>query len=179
MRATINQPIITNFTFEASAGAIPGPAGPGFVPQTEQVETGPILDAVADLLSDGNTIHLKTFATRIEFLGYTTSRGLVPNVTTNAAGTGFSPVFQIGEAVLAKNIWDGQTLVLFPKYKVLTDGKTKNQILRAVEEKNRDKVEMVLVTATLIDPAGNRVHSNYRDYPDAQKPVPGSRAQLP
>ncbi|HEV2328283.1 MAG TPA: M56 family metallopeptidase [Verrucomicrobiae bacterium] len=166
MRATITQPIVTNFTAEASTGAS--------VPQTEHVETGPILDVFPNLLSDGYTIQLKTIASHIDFLGYSSSRGLVPNVTANIVGSDFSPVFQASEAALNKNLYDGQTLVLFPKYRVISDGKTEDRISEAVKEKNRDKVEIVFVTATLIDAAGNRLHSD-DEVRFAQKYVPSDQ----
>ena len=182
MRCTITQSIITNFIEVGSADAIAGSAEPygkfsdgsAFIPQTKQVETGLVFDMVPSVLSDGYTIHLKTIASHIDFMGYSTSRGLVPNVTTNAAGTGFSPVFQISEAALDKNLWDGQTLVLFPKYKVISDGKIQDKTSKVVElanEKNGDKVEMVLTTARLIDAAGNPIHSE-KDLPFAQAGVP-------
>ncbi|HTV39773.1 MAG TPA: M56 family metallopeptidase [Candidatus Sulfotelmatobacter sp.] len=182
MRCTITQGIITNFTLEASADAIAGSIEPygrfldgsAFIPQTQQVETGLVFGVVPHLLSDGFTIHLKTIATHIDFMGYNTSHGLAPNITTNAAGTGFSPVFQVSEASLDKNIWDGQTLVLFPRYKVISDGKYQDQTSKIAElakEKNGDKVEIVLTTVTLIDAVGNRLHSE-EELPFAQTGVP-------
>lgn len=179
MRATVIQEVITNFTLEASAGPYGQFSdGSAYVPQTEQVQTGPIFDVVPDELADGYTINLTTIASRIDFLGYGTPGGLVPNVTTNAAGTGFSPVFNVREASISRNLWDGQTLVLFPNseagWRYIRDEKGKRRTSEGVENSNEekgDKVLIVLTTATLIDAAGNRVHSE-GELPFAQNAVP-------
>jgi beta-lactamase regulating signal transducer with metallopeptidase domain len=180
MRATITRSIVTNLTIEASGGAI--------VPQTTQVETGSIFDVVPCLLADGYTINLTAIAAQIDFLGYRTSNGLVPNITTNSFGSGVSPIFQTREAWMNKDLRDGQTLVLFPRAEAgwshVRGEKGKKLVFAKVhvpgregpehaEEKKGDKVLIVLTTATLIDAAGNRVHAG-KDLPfwPTYQPIP-------
>src|SRR5450432_2634580 len=55
-------------------------------PQTQQVETGPVLDVVPYVLSDGYTINLTLIPSLVDFAGYATPppvatvSGAIPNV---------------------------------------------------------------------------------------------------
>jgi beta-lactamase regulating signal transducer with metallopeptidase domain len=174
MRATVTQEVVANFPPQPLAGAA---VGSKLVPQSERVETGSILDVVPDQLGDSYTINLTAIATQIDFLGYRTSNGLVRNVASNAAGTGVLPLFQVRDASLSRNLWDHQTLVLFPKAKTGWShvwgekGKKRNAEVVGTTEENGDKVLVVLTTATMLDAAGNRIHSDY-ELPFAQNAVP-------
>lgn len=187
MRATVTQTIITNFTLEAPAGAGAGTSGPGgkfsrgstFIPQTTQVETGPAMDLVPILLSDGYTIRLRADPSEIDFAGYATAQGIVSNVSASAAATGFRPVFKISEAPVDRFLYDGQTVILFLRPEAGTsrvwDGKAEKPAAKTfdrAEEKNGDTVEIVLVTASLIDGRGNRIHSeNELQFADTDVPA--------
>ncbi|HTV39772.1 MAG TPA: M56 family metallopeptidase [Candidatus Sulfotelmatobacter sp.] len=186
-------PVITGYG-EASAGAISGSAEPyarysdgtTFVPHVEQVQTGSKLNVTPTLLSDGYTIRLKVDASQTDFFGYANSRGLAPNVATNAAGKRVKlptslPAIQTGRATVDKFLYDGQTLVLFPSpdadLSYASDEKAKERISKTVEHAKRKngKVEIFLATVSVVDAAGNRIHSD-DEMPFAQTAIP---PQLP
>ena len=147
------------------------------VPESMKVECGPILDATAWILADGSTISLKTTALLTEFLGYaevpTNSPGhLATRAETNGAGERVDvpllwPAVQAREESARVNLYDGQTLVL-----VLDQARAK-QISFSGKDDWRDAnvaefirqtkqgwtQVLVFVTATMIDPAGNRVYA--------------------
>lgn len=164
MRATTIAPVITGYTLEE-------PSKFGYVPNVEQVETGPIFDVVPSVLADGQTIRLKVDATLISFLGYADPKGLASTYGTNAFGKKIklplvSPLFHINQVSMDKPLPDGQTLVLnAPELESLgdeTDEKSQERLapyIREARKKEGDKVVLVLTTATLIDRAGNRFHS--------------------
>ena len=176
MRATDAQTIVTNLTLQRtptnSSSAIPqtekNKIGP-VVPQIAEIETGPTLDVIPYVLSDGYTINLTMIAHVLEFLGYDRATNTV--YATNSTGQTLSwqaprPGFRTQQAMTVVNLWDNQTLVL---------GKLKNdfivgdhqishesKFIQAAEKKNgtTDKELLVFITATIVDPAGNRVHTD-------------------
>jgi beta-lactamase regulating signal transducer with metallopeptidase domain len=172
MRATVIQPVVTNYI----AGPNPAnPAGLAISPQTTEVETGPIFDVIPLAFADGYSIGLYATAELRQFFGYASPHGLPTSYATNPAGHMVPlptslPALQLCRAQGEKTIHDGQTLVLFPKpvQLLLSDPDKKRQelIIRHIQECEKDdkaeygnKVLVVLVTATLIDAAGNRFHS--------------------
>ncbi|HTR43995.1 MAG TPA: M56 family metallopeptidase [Pseudomonadales bacterium] len=169
MRATIIQEVVTNFTFDAGS---PVQRVASVSPQVTKAETGPILDVLATDLPDGYTIDLKAIPSIIKFYGYADTKGLSPSYATNSDGQKIEmpitiPVFSVGEVMDEGRLYDGQTLVLLPKpqfgYNGYTDEKYRDRIIQHIQQaqkKEGDKQLIVLVTATLIDPVGNRVHSD-------------------
>lgn len=156
--------LVTNLVYQEDATNGP------IVPQMGKVETGPILDVVPYVLSDGYTINLALIPSLTKFLGYHKST----NTTTghNRAGDEFnmptvSPRFAIRQAVATVNLWDDQTAVISG----IPETINVNGSAITGKPKSTDKELLVFITATLIDPAGNRVHSD-RDLPFAQKGVP-------
>jgi beta-lactamase regulating signal transducer with metallopeptidase domain len=164
MRATDMITVVTNFAFRESltngAGSI--------VPQMQTVETGPILDVVPYVLSDGYTINLTLIPSLTEFLGYDKppnshlskddARAQVPVIL---------PRFSIRQVTATLNLWDGQTVILGGLKKYFTvNGK-----MVAGKSGDSDKEMLVFITATIVDPAGNRVHAD-DELPFAQKTVP-------
>jgi Flp pilus assembly secretin CpaC len=164
MRATDTDEIVTNYAFrESTSNSI------AVVPQTGKFEIGPMVDLVPHVLADGYTINLTAIASMREFLGY-------DNVTNEIFATNnigkkihlptVSPGFRVQKATATVNLWDGQTLVLgnLKSDFVGGDGQIHNEskFLQDAEKKNgtADKELLVLITATIIDPAGNRVHSD-------------------
>jgi beta-lactamase regulating signal transducer with metallopeptidase domain/tetratricopeptide (TPR) repeat protein len=128
-------------------------------------EFGPILDVSPFALADGYTINLTASAERIQIKS--------PAIKINSAST---PV-----ALL----YDGQTLVLFPKEEQplpeLTDEKSRERAaeqIRQAEKKNGNKTLVVFVTATLIDSVGNRIHSD-DEMSFAQNAIPAQPQILP
>lgn len=188
MRATTTQPVITGYTLrDASAPAVAGsvqpyekfPDGSSIVPTIEQVETGPVLDVVPNILSDGYTIHLRTIPSLVSFLGYASPNGFASTYATNTLGKRIKlppvlPRFHVTEASADNLLWDGQTLVLAPPVKEMLGDRFVQDNSNA-GKKEGDKELLVFVTATMIDAAGNRVHTA-AELPFAQTNVP---PQLP
>lgn len=179
MRATIIQPVVTKFMAEENVTH----PDVSVNPQVEQLETGPRFDVVAFGLSDGYTLSLEVTASCKKFLGYADAMGLSQDAT-NSAGAKVTlpvvlPIIQDYRTSTQKNLWDGQTMVLFPvpEPDYLGDESSEKFQKRvannigAAEKKESDKTLVVLVTATLIDQAGNRLHSN-DEMPFAQKYIP-------
>ena len=122
-------------------------------------------------LPDGYTIDLVTKALNTEFFGYANPKGLASRAVTNGNGDKIEmptvlPAVQLNQASAQQSIYDGQTLVLFLKPEQMVfdgqDEKAQQRIAASIQkgpEKSGNKVLIALVTATLIDPVGNRVHS--------------------
>jgi beta-lactamase regulating signal transducer with metallopeptidase domain len=167
MRATQIITIITNFVFKETS------TNSAITPQTTQVECGPALDAVASVMPDGCTIDLKTTASLIEFLGYDKPTNSIPTVTSTGAIVDVPkvlPSFCVRQAEAHLKLWDGQTVVLggLISSQVTTIKDTvpvsggrsaeapqfRTQTTRTVKKQQL----LVLITVTLVDPAGNRIH---------------------
>jgi type II secretory pathway component GspD/PulD (secretin) len=160
------------------------------VPQTSQLETGPILDVVPYVLSDGYTINLSLIPSLTEFLGYDKSTN--SSVAYNRAGGKIDvprvlPRFATQQTLATLNLWDGQTViisgmtktnsnVIVDKVPVLGDLPLGGPLFSSTKTK-KEVVEdeiLVFVTATIVDPAGNRVHSDeeMKSFEDKFPPQP-------
>jgi hypothetical protein len=111
---------------------------------TKPLEIGPILDVVPIVLSDGFTINLTLIPSLNERMINSNS---VPNTL---------PDFRVRQVVTTLNLWDGQTAIIsgFPE-KDYVNGKEVFD-----KSKSCDKELLVFITATIVDPAGNRIHSD-------------------
>ncbi len=160
------------------------PGVSAITPITQQVETGPVLDVVPYVLSDGYTINLTLIPSLTEFAGYQDPPP-VPNVTggLNVVQLPTSlPTFSVRQVVTTVNIWDNQTIVIGGLISSATLS-TKDMVpmlgnlpvlgrlfqssSKVVAKKNL----MIFVTATIVDPAGNRVHSD-DELPFTQTAIP-------
>jgi general secretion pathway protein D len=160
------------------------PGVSAITPITQQVETGPVLDVVPYVLSDGYTINLTLIPSLTEFQGYQTPPP-VPDVTAglNVVQLPTSlPIFAVRQVVTTVNIWDNQTIVIGGLISSVT-ASTKDTVpvlgnlpgigrlfqssSKVVAKKNL----MIFVTATIVDPAGNRVHSD-DELPFTQTAIP-------
>ncbi|SPE58684.1 hypothetical protein SBV1_2790008 [Verrucomicrobia bacterium] len=156
MRATQIISVVTNFCLQETNGTS------SIVPQTENVETGPVLDAVPRVLPDGYTIELPVVASVVEFLGYAPSTNTTP--AYNSVGQEIdvptvSPQFRVPSVTNSVNLFDGQTLVFGLKdNQVQTDATLAELDGRKSNSLNRHT--LVFVTATIIDHVGNRVHED-------------------
>ncbi len=171
MRATEVVTVITNMafydTFTNQDGLV---VSNSIVPQTSQLETGPILDVVPYVLSDGYTINLTLIPSLTEFLGYDT-----PTNTTaayNRDGEKIDvprvlPRFTVRQTVTSVNLWDNQTVIIGGLPQTTHVGGS----VVPGKSKTNDKELLIFITATIVDPAGNRVHSD-DDLPFAQMSVP-------
>jgi general secretion pathway protein D len=92
------------------------------------------------------------------------------------------PDFTVRQVVTTVNIWDNQTIVLGglisstvlstkDKVPVLGDLPLVGRLFQSQSKQDVKKNLMIFVTATIVDPAGNRVHSD-DELPFAQTAVP-------
>lgn len=127
---------------------------------TETIPLGPVLDVVPEVGEDGQTIRMKITATLNEFLGYD---ALARQEKVKVYVDGKSrrvvvphPRLRVTTLETTAAVRDGQTLVMGdPKGTMTTfdaEGKPTTQPA-AIEKKL-----LVFLTATLLDPAGNRIH---------------------
>jgi general secretion pathway protein D len=147
-------------------------------PDTQQFELGPTLDVVPYVLSDGYTINLTLIPQVLQFLQYDTVPtvpGYTPGAASTAGGTSTLPTvlphFTVRSIVTEVNIWDNQTVVLGglisseinttkDKVPFLGDLPVLGRLFQSQSKVSNKKNLMIFVTATIVDPAGNRVHSD-------------------
>ena len=200
MKATEVKTIVTGFSFSQNTGGTSGTAGTGttvqaptatFVyPLPEQMELGPTLDVIPCVLSDGYTINLTMIPTYQQFAGYDNPNEVdTSGLQTSGAFPGglvliptVLPKFRVRQVVSAVNVWDGQTVVLGgllaetvqtikDQIPMLGDLPLVGTFFRS-ESKNTTKDNLLIfVTPVLIDPAGNRLHSE-DEMPFAQAGIP-------
>ncbi len=155
--------------------------------QTGTREFGPMFDMIATVLPDGYTITLDSRATVSEFFGYSDiPKKLATHTITNSFGEAID-VPSIWPAVQARygsalvNLFDNQTILLTlgkPEEELFAppDKAREAAVARHIEdaEKKRggEKEVVVLVTVTLVDQAGNRIHG------DEEMPLSKQRAPV-
>jgi general secretion pathway protein D len=152
-------------------------------PNQQQLEVGPVLDVIPCVLSDGYTINLTLIPSLTEFAGYDTSP-TIPGV--NVANVVMIPTilprFTVRQVITTVNIWDNQTVVLGglisstiqstkDKVPMLGDLPLVGRLFQSQTKTSAKKNLMIFVTATIVDPAGNRVHSD-DELPFAQSTIP-------
>jgi type II secretory pathway component GspD/PulD (secretin) len=152
---------------------------------TEQMELGPVLDVIPSVLSDGCTIGLTLIPTLTEFLGYEEDRTNRVAVYVNGKKTWLAPPhpnLRSLQMCASVRVWDGQTVVLGgPVAETVITVKDQVPILGSLplvggwfrsESKSITKKNLlVFVSPTLIDPAGNRLHSE-KEMAAACKDIP-------
>jgi general secretion pathway protein D len=118
------------------------------------------------------------------FNGYDTPP-TVPNVTGNLNVVQLPvvlPDFTVRQVVTTVNVWDGQTVVLGglisstiqstkQQVPVIGDLPLVGNLFQSSSKTTQKKNLMIFVTASIVDPAGNRVHSD-DELPFAQTAVP-------
>jgi general secretion pathway protein D len=149
--------IVSNATTGALNGVQPKPIA-------ELFELGPVLDVVPYVQADGRTIQMTVIPTFKEFLGYDVENARrVPPDAKSADMQQLTPlpVFRLRQIVASVTAFDGQTVVLAGGSDRLLANPNKNEPLREgtkpPQEPKKTKL-FIFVTATLIDPAGNRLH---------------------
>jgi general secretion pathway protein D len=144
-------------------------------------------------LSDGFTINLTLIPSLTEFNGYDTPPTIPGvNVANVVQVPTILPDFIVRQVVTTVNIWDNQTIVLGglisstventkDKVPMLGDLPLVGRLFQSQSKTTSKKNLMIFVTATIVDPAGNRVHSD-DELPFAQSTIPpqqpGMEAQL-
>jgi general secretion pathway protein D len=197
MKATDVQTIITSFSFNQAVGPsttttagtpAPGSVGAAFVyPTPEQMELGPTLDVLPVVLSDGFTVNLTLIPTVMAFDGYDDPTSVLTSAGNLPAGTVLIPTvlphFTVRQVVSTVNVWDGQTVVLGgllyeavqttkDQIPMLGDLPLIGRLFRSESKSTQKKNLLIFVTPVLIDPAGNRLHSE-DEMPFAQTGIPG------
>ena len=198
MRATKVRTIITGADTSTSSSSTTGGTGGGgstgtslatITYTTTQIEEGPVLDVVPCVLSDGYTINMALIPSMTDFLGYDTP----PNINIqSSAGAGGNigyvgvmpplPLFFIRQLATTVNVWDNQTVALGglitsyessvkDKVPVIGDLPLVGRLFQSNGKTTTKKNLMIFVTPTIVDPAGNRVHTD-SDLPFAQATVP-------
>ncbi len=160
------------------------PGVSAITPNTQLLETGPLLDVVPYVLSDGYTINLTLIPSLTEFNGY----GIVPNIANVTGGLNvvqlpvILPQFTVRQVITTVNVWDGQTVVLGglitsttqtekDKVPVIGDLPILGRLFQSQTKSAVKRNLMIFVTTTIVDPAGNRVHSD-DELPFAQSSIP-------
>jgi general secretion pathway protein D len=159
---------------------------------TQSIETGPTLDVVPYVLADGYTINLALIPSDIEFAGY--AQPNLPQLNTGAIGNlnvvelpTVLPTFTVRQIVTTVNVWDNQTVVLgglitssvndtVDKVPIAGDIPVLGRLFQSQSKQTVKHNLMVFVTATIVDPAGSRVHTD-DELPFAQTAVPPQPAE--
>jgi len=150
--------IVSNATTGALNGVQPKPIA-------ELFELGPVVDVVPYVQADGHTIQMTVIPTFKEFLGYDVENARrVPSEAKSADLQQLTPlpIFRLRQMVSTVIARDGQTVVLVGGSDQLLANPNKNEPLRegtkAPQQPKKTKL-LIFITPTLIDAAGNRVHS--------------------
>jgi len=141
------------------------------------------------VLSDGFTINLTLIPTLTEFVGYENPNDVNSSGAINESISGgfiqvptVLPLFRVRQVVSTVNVWDGQTVVLGgllaetvttikDQVPMLGDMPLVGRFFRSESKSTQKKNLLIFVTPTLIDPAGNRLHTE-DEMPFAQNSIP-------
>jgi beta-lactamase regulating signal transducer with metallopeptidase domain len=129
--------------------------------QTKPTSSGPVLDIVPVVKSDGTTVSLEATATVTEFLGYDQPlKGDSTFVSVDGKPQSITPPlphFRVRSLHNSAKLYDGQTLMLgMPSDMTITYDKEGKETIHPSETR---KELLVFITATIIDPAGNPIHN--------------------
>jgi general secretion pathway protein D len=182
-----------------NAGSSGAAVASAIVPYAEPMEFGPVLDVVPYVCADGYTIQMTIIPTIREFVGYDfeTAKNFVAQVQS-VSGNGASsplqistpmPKFRLRQVVTSAIVWDHQTLMLGglisenvqkQKDKVpgLGDIPLIGRLFRSESSLTQKKNLLIFVTPTIIDPAGNRLHTD-EEMPFAQNSIPDQTLRAP
>jgi general secretion pathway protein D len=174
-----------------------GGVGSLILPIPESFELGPTLDVVPYVSADGYTIQMTLIPTMKEFVGYDLESGTIFAAQIQSVGGGVGgatppliqttplPIFRLRQVVTSAIVWDGQTIVLGgliadqttkmkDKVPVLGDLPFVGKLFRSESSMTRKKNLVIFVTPTIIDPAGNRMHTE-EELPFAQTSIPAQK----
>ena len=132
---------------------------------------GPMLDIIPNVSADGYSIQITVTATVTEFLGYEKPAPALQDSWGKVSKDAIPlPITRTRQVTTSAVVWDGQTLVLGglmsenvvkvkDKVPVLGDVPLLGRLFRSESKIAQKKNLLIFVTPTLIDPAGNRVHT--------------------
>ncbi|MFZ0829360.1 MAG: hypothetical protein WAO02_18270 [Verrucomicrobiia bacterium] len=175
---------VWGFALALPAQVINNPVQPSAItPNQQAVEVGPVLDVIPYVLSDGYTINLTLIPSLTEFAGYSQPPSIPGvNVANVVEVPTILPNFTVRQVITTVNIWDNQTVVLGglissqivnnkDKVPLLGDLPLVGTLFTSQSKVSQKKNLMIFVTATMVDPAGNRMHSD-DELPFAQSSIP-------
>ena len=168
-----------------------GTVGSTIAPTTDVFELGPVLDVVPYVSADGYTIQMTIIPTIKDFEGYDLESAKLFTAQAQSVGTSAGapltaitplPIFRLRQVVTSAIVWDGQTVMLggmlldlTQKFKdkvpLLGDLPFIGRLFRSEGSQTKKTSLVIFVTPTIIDPAGNRIHSD-DDLPFAQNSIP-------
>lgn len=177
----------------------PGVIGSTVNYPTETLPFGPTLDVVPYVSADGYTIQMTIIPSLTEFLGYDNPGQFIPQAQSASSGVGGVavpitaqlplPHFRVRQVTTSAIVWDGQTVVLGgliaenvskvkDKIPMLGDLPIVGRLFRSESSQTQKKNLMIFVTPTIIDPAGNRRHTD-EEMPFAQSAIPIQKPVVP
>ncbi|NBR87171.1 MAG: hypothetical protein EBT61_16980 [Verrucomicrobia bacterium] len=181
------------------ATAAGGAIGSSLQPQTSVLPTGPVLDVLPTVGSDGYTISMSLIPSITQFIGYDAVPPEFANaIQAQSVGSGTVGVSLTAQVPLPRTrvrqvvtqcvVWDAQTVMLGgliseditnikDKMPVLGDLPLVGRLFRSETKTNRKKNLVIFVTPTIIDPAGNRVHTD-EEMPFTAQNVPPQPALI-
>jgi general secretion pathway protein D len=183
----------------AGAGGVVGggAAAQAIQPQVTQIPLGPMLDVFPTVSADGYSIQMAILPTITEFLGYDDPGPFIVQSQIAAAGAAGTPLtavlplprLRVRQVVTSAVVWDSQTIVLGglisenvqkvkDKVPVVGDLWLIGRLFRSESSNVQKKNLVIFVTPTIIDPAGNPVHTE-EDLPFWQKHTTSIPAQVP
>ncbi|MGI8965539.1 MAG: hypothetical protein ACR2H1_05550, partial [Limisphaerales bacterium] len=177
-------------TANGTGGSSPGVIGSTITYFVQPLPFGTTLDVVPYVSADDYSIQMSIIPTITEFLGYDNPGQFVPQGQSAAGNTigvpltAVLPLPRLGlrQVTTSCNVYDGQTVVLGglitenvnkikDKIPVLGDLPFVGRLFRSESQNSVKRNLMIFVTPTIIDPAGNRVHSD-EELPFAQAAIP-------
>ena len=166
----------------AGAGAGGGAIGSTIQPTLAILPTGPVLDVLPTVAADGYTISMSLIPSITQFIGYDAVppefAGAIQAQSVGSGTVGVSltaqvplPRTRVRQVVTQVIVWDAQTVMLGglisedivntkDKIPVLGDLPLVGRLFRSETKTNKKKNLVIFVTPTIIDPAGNRVHTD-------------------
>jgi general secretion pathway protein D len=172
------------------------PISQQIVPLATPIPLGPTLDVIPYVSADGYTIQMTLIPTIVEFIGYDDPGPFLIQAQAVGGAGGASvpltsvlplPHFRVRQITSSVIVWDGQTIVLGglisdnitrvkDKIPVLGDLPLLGRFFRNESSQTQKKNLVIFVTPTIIDPAGNRLHTD-EELPFAQSAIPVQRAE--
>jgi len=172
-------------------------AAPSVNYTTSFIPLGPSLDVIPTVSADGFSVEMALLPTYLEFLQYDPPGQFVPQAEAAAGSTIGVPItaqlplphFRIRAVATTCDVWDGQTVVLGgliqeqiykikDKVPVLGDLPFFGKLFRSESSDSQKEDLLIFVTPTMIDPSGNRVHTD-DDLPYGRPVVPSQPATAP
>jgi len=159
-----------------------GAIGSTITPNVQALATGPVLDVLPTVAADGYTINMALIPSITQFIGYDPVppefAGAIQAQSVGAGTVGVSltatvplPRTRVRQVVTQCVVWDAQTVILGglisedivnikDRVPVLGDLPWVGRLFRSEQKTNQKKNLVIFVTPTIIDPAGNRVHTD-------------------